>query len=108
MTQQIIALLVIIFFLVKLFIQKKQKKINGHDFIFWFLLWLSAGFAILLLRWIDKLALQLGFSANGIELLLYIGIVALFYLVFSLRLKVEKLDRDLTKLTREIALKNKE
>jgi len=108
MTQQIIALIVISFFLIKLFIQKRQKKISGHDFIFWFLLWLSAGFAILFLRWIDKLALNFGFSANGIELLLYIGVVALFYLVFSLRLRVEKLDRDLTKLTREIALKNKE
>lgn len=108
MTQQIIALIIIAFFLVKLFNQKRQKKINGHDFIFWFLFWLSAAFAIIFLHWIDALALRLGFSANGIELLLYIGVVALFYLIFSLRLKVEKLDRDLTKLTREIALKNKE
>ena len=106
MFQQIIALIVIVFFLIKLFRQRSQKKINASEFIFWFFFWSTAGIAIILLKWIDEAVAFFGFSAKGIDVLLYISVVVLFYFIFRLRLKIEKLDRDLTKMTRAISLKN--
>lgn len=107
MLQQIIALIVIIFFLAKIFWQKKQNKITSSEFFFWSGFWLIAGVAILLLKWIDKIVAKIGFSATGIDVLLYISIIILFYTIFRLRVKMEKLDRDITKIARIISLENK-
>jgi len=108
MIQQIIALVVIIFFLIIIFKQKKQGKINAGEFIFWYIFCIGAGVVIIFLKLIDKLVTKIGFSGNGIEVLLYVSVVILFYIIFRLRLQVEKLDRDITKITRIISLNNKE
>jgi len=39
--------------------------------------------------------------------LLYLSVVLLFYLVFRLRLKLEKIEKDTTKIVQHIALKDK-
>lgn len=106
MFQQIIALIIIFFFLAKIIWQKKQNKITFSEFIFWLSFWILAGIAILSLKWIDKIVHALGFSASGIDILLYLSIVVLFYIIFKLRLKIERLDRDITKITRAVALNN--
>ncbi len=106
MLQQIIALIIIAFILARLFWQKQKQQINANEFIFWLIFWLISAGAIILLKWIDKLVLVLGFSSSGINFLIYLGIVLLFYLIFKLRLRLEKIERDLTKIIREIALKN--
>ncbi|MEA3463648.1 MAG: DUF2304 domain-containing protein [Patescibacteria group bacterium] len=103
--QQIIALIIIAFFLSRLFWQKQKKQISANEFIFWLFFWLLAAGAIICLKWIDKLAVSLGFSARGIEVLLYIAVVILFYFIFKLRLRLEKMEKNITKIVREITLK---
>jgi hypothetical protein len=105
MFQQIIALLVILIFIIKIIWQKKKNKITANEFIFWFVFLTFAAIAILFLKNIDKISYSLGFSASGIDILLYFSLIFLFYIIFKMRLNLEKLDRDITKLTREIALK---
>lgn len=105
MFQQSIALIVIALFLSRLYWQKQKKQIAPAEFIFWLVFWLIAALAVISLKWIDKLVAELGFSGSGIEVLLYLGIAVLFYFVFRLRLKLEKMERDITKIVREIALK---
>ncbi len=107
MLQKILALFVIALFLGRLFWQKQKKQIGVNEFIFWLVFWFGAGFLILALKQIDQLALRLGFSSSGIEILLYLGIVILFYFIFRLRLKIEKIEKDITKIVRKIALKEK-
>lgn len=104
MTQQIIALIFIAFFLARVVWQKQKKQISPQEFIFWLLFWLIAGLAILSLKTIDQLVAQIGFSGSGIEVLLYLSVAILFYLVFRLRLKLEKIDRSITRLVRDNAL----
>jgi hypothetical protein len=105
MFQQIIALIIIAFFISRLFWQKQKKRINANEFVFWLIFWLLAALAIIFLKWIDKLVAGLGFSGSGIEVLLYAGVVVLFYFIFRLRLRLEKIERDITKIVRNIALK---
>ena len=50
---------------------------------------------------------NLGFSGSGIDILLYIGIVVLIYFIFKLRIRLEKIEREITKIVREISLNNK-
>ncbi|MBU0636700.1 MAG: DUF2304 family protein [Patescibacteria group bacterium] len=105
MIQQILALIIIAFFVARLFWQKQKKQIAIVEFVFWLFFWIFAGIAIIFLKWLDKIVAGFGFTASGIDSLLYLSIAVLFYLIFRLRLKLSKIERDITKIVRYIALK---
>lgn len=107
MLQQILALIIIAFFLARLFWQKQKKQIGAGEFIFWLIFWLLVALAIIFLKWIDRLVADLGFSGSGIEVMLYIAVAILFYFIFRLRLRLEKIEKNITKIVREISLFNK-
>lgn len=104
MWQQIIAGMIILFFILKLLGQKKKKEISGNEFALWLIFWLIAAAAVLFIRQIDRLVAFFGFSGGGINFLIYLAVLALFYFVFRLRLTVAKLDQNLTEIVRHIAL----
>ena len=104
--QQIIALLVILFFIIRIFYQKKNDNINNSEFRFWLIFWILSGAAIVFLPKIDAFVFSLGFSASGIQFLLYLSIAVLFYFIFRLRLRLAKIERDITKIVKETAIKN--
>jgi hypothetical protein len=108
MFQQILAIIIIFFFISRLYFQKKKKQISANEFIFWFLFWIFSGMAIIFLKKIDSLVAYLGFSSSGINILLYIALLIVLYMLFKMRIKIEKQERNITKIIREIALKNKE
>ena len=105
MLQQIIALLVILFFLLRLFGQKTKQEISGNEFLLWLIFWLIAAAAIIFLKPLDRLVKSVGFSGSGINLLVYLAVLALIYFVFRLSLEVNKLDRGLSALNEAITLK---
>ncbi|MCX6795995.1 MAG: DUF2304 family protein [Candidatus Falkowbacteria bacterium] len=107
MLQQLLAIIIILFFLGRLFWQKKKNEISLVEFIFWLLFWLFAIFAIIFIRAIDKFVANLGFSSSGISVLFYLGTIILFYLILRLRLRLEKIEHSLTKIVRELTLINK-
>lgn len=107
MIQQLIALIIILFFLSRLFWQKKKNEISLNEFVFWLFFWIVSMLAIIYIKAIDKLVAELGFSSSGINILFYLGTIILFYLFLRLRLRLEKIERNLTKLVREITLINK-
>lgn len=105
MFQQILALIIILFFLSRIFWQKKKKQINNNEFIFWLFFWFIAGFAIISIKKIDRLVAQLGFSGSGIEILFYLAIIILVYLVFKIRIRQAKIEKNITDIVRNMALK---
>ena len=107
MIQQTIALIFIAFFLSRLYWQKRKNEISSSEFIFWLIFWLIAAISIISLKWIDILAARLGYSGSGIDVLLYVGIAILFYFIFKLRLRLAKMEKNITKIIKHIALKNK-
>ncbi len=108
MLQQILALIIIIFFLIRLFDQKRKKQLNANEFLLWLIFWLCAATAIILIKQIDRLVAQLGFSGAAINILVYIVVLILVYTVFRMRLNIAKMDKNITELTRTIALKKEE
>ncbi len=107
MLQQIIALALIALFIWRLAEQKRKNKIKQNEFIFWLSFWLLGVLAIIFIRQIDQLVIALGFSGAGINFLLYLTVMVLFYLVFRLRLSIAKLDSNLTEIARKMALTEK-
>lgn len=107
MLQQIVAIIIILFFIFKLNNQKLKKEINNNEFYLWLFFWIIALIAIVFIKQIDTFVHFLGFSGSGINFLIYLAVMALFYLVFRLRLNLAKLDKNLTDLVRIIAINNK-
>lgn len=107
MFQQLLALIFVIFFLFRLIWQKRKKQIERNEFIFWFIFWIIAGFAIIFIKKIDTFVANLGFSSSGINVLFYVGVVFLFYLVFRIRIRQERIERNITTIVREMALREK-
>lgn len=105
MLQQLIALILIVFFLVRLFKQKKKKEITANEFLLWLVFWLLAAGAIIFIKQIDSLVRTLGFSGSAINILVYLVVLALIYQVFSLRLVIAKMEKNISELNQHIALK---
>lgn len=105
MIQQIIAGVIIVFFLVKLLNQWKKKTISFNEFVFWLIFWILALLIIVFIKQIDKLVINLGFSSSAINLAFYIAVLFLFYLIFKMRLKIVKIEKNITDLARKISLK---
>ncbi len=114
MSFQLIQLLVTIVsgFVILKTIRKFQKKEIPLQLCFlWSLFWILG----IVLVWqpsiADRIAsiLQVG---RGADALLYLSLVALFYLLFKVFVRFEKFDKELTALVREVAIlerkKNKE
>ncbi len=105
MLQQAIALVFIAIFIWRLLVQKKKGQIGGNEFIFWLGFWSLGALAIIFIRFLDKILVSAGFSGSGINFLLYLAVISLFYFIFKLRLKISKLEKELTDLVRAITLK---
>jgi hypothetical protein len=108
MLQQIIALIIIFFFIIRLLVLKKKNCLPAGEFIFWLIFWILAGTSVFFLKTIDRLVFGLGFSASGINFLAYLAILILFYLIFRLRLKMERIEKNITAIARKIAIDSNE
>ncbi len=108
MFQQVIALSIIAIFVWRLINQKRKNKLGKNEFIVWLSFWLLGALAIIFIRQIDNLVIALGFSGSGINFLIYLSVIVLFYLVFKLRLSIAKTEANITKITRHLALNNED
>ena len=106
MFQELLALLVIFLFLGRLGWQLYKQQIPQGQFIFWLFFWLTGGVLIIFIKEIDVFVAKLGFSSSGIQILFYISVAIIFYFIFRMRLKMEKLESDLTEITRLLAFRS--
>ncbi len=96
---------VIIFLLFKLTRQYHRGEINTQEFFAWFLFWIFAGVASFFVRALDPLAKYFGVS-RAIDLGVYIAVAILFYVVYRILLRLERIEKNITLLVRNRALKN--
>jgi hypothetical protein len=107
MLQLLVAALVIIFFIAKLGWQKHKGTVSTGEFIFWLVFWLVTLVLILFLKQLDRLVASLGFSVSAIQVAVYLAIAVLFYFIFRVRLKLEKIEENLTKINEVVTKKLK-
>ena len=91
----------------KLIKQRKNNKITLLSFIFWFILWLVIALVFYLPETTSYLAQMVGVG-RGVDLALYISIIIIFYLLFKVFVRLNKIDREITKIVRKEALKDEE
>ena len=96
-----------IFFAVWAIISKyKRKEITAREFIFWLSFWALVLTAVIYPKSTDEIAKIVGVG-RGADLLVYISIFVLFFVIFKIFVKLEKIERDITKIIRKIALDEK-
>lgn len=81
----------------------KRKELTLISLIFWVIVW--AG--VLLVVWFAQVTLIVAHLLNiqrGIDSVVYLSIVILFYLMFRILVKIEKTERKVEKLVRKISM----
>lgn len=101
---QIVALVIAVIHIARLLALWKGRKVPGKTALVWFFIWAAVLFVVFFTPVIDALSRPIGVG-RGIDMVVYISILMLFYMVFQLHMKIDKLEHEITRLVREIALK---
>src|SRR3989344_9209015 len=102
---QIILIVAIILIILRLIYKLRGRDIGLGQFSIWLIIWLMAILVIWYPKITSYLATKVGIG-RGVDLVIYIFIIVVFYLMFRLLLRIEKIERHITGLVREMALKN--
>ena len=87
--------------------QKKQKTLLGNKAtFFWIVFWLALTLVVFWPNSTQILADYIGIG-RGVDLVIYVSIACIFYLIFKMNLKIEGLKRDLTEVVRTESLESK-
>lgn len=101
---QIFLIFFLVFAISRVFLRFKDGGISFAGLLFWLALWLLAITSIIKPDFTTFLAKKIGIG-RGADVVLYISIVTLFYLIFRTNVMLENIRQEITKLTREIALR---
>ena len=102
---QPIFIFIIAVIILRLIFKLKAKEVSPKQFLGWLFLWLLAILAI----WQPKLTVVLANRVGigrGVDLVIYVSMIVIFYLMFRLLLRIEQLEKNITKIVRDDALKN--
>ncbi len=73
----------------------------------WLVVWIAIALVALLPQTASRFAALVGVG-RGADAVIYVAILVLYYLVFRIFLRLEKLDHDITVVVRKIGLKDAE
>lgn len=85
---------------------KRQAVLGIRGTLFWILFWVGVSFVVMWPQSVQMIARSFGIG-RGSDFVLYVSVITLFFLVFRLHIKIENMNRDVTRVVREKALKKK-
>lgn len=98
-------IVVALFAISRAFLRFKDRKIGSLGLLFWTVIWLLAVIFAFAPHGVSYLADLVGIQ-RGTDFVVYLSIILLFYMIFRMYVRFETLEQHITKLTRELALKN--
>ncbi len=102
---QVILIPIIGLFCLRLLYQVYKKQINFSQFITWLAVGLTAIVVIAYPKITSYLADRVGIG-RGVDLVIYVSILVIFYLLYRLLMRIEKMEKNITNLVRQDALKD--
>jgi small membrane protein len=81
----------------------KKNEISGRRLVVWLAFWLAAAVVVAWPELTVKVANFVGIG-RGSDLVMYGSVMFLFYALFRLLIRIERLEKNLTKLVRQTAL----
>ena len=104
---QILIVAFVLFALTRAVQRFRARDMSLGWLIGWTVLWLGAGTAAVL-PWTTEWLARLVGVGRGVDAVIYISIFFLFYLVFRIFLRLEKLEREITTIVRRLGLEEVE
>jgi small membrane protein len=101
---QIVLLHFFVFAIIKVISRFRSGELSILNTYLWVIFWISAGVIAVFPNLTARFAEFLGVG-RGADLIVYLALVSLFFIVFKLTIKIEKLNRELTSVVRNDALK---
>jgi hypothetical protein len=104
---QIVATVISLFVLGRALQKLKTKTIKFSIFFAWFLFWALVIAFVWQPGLTDRIAgfLRVG---RGADVISYLSLILIFYLIFKIFMKLERIDQDITVLVRSMAIIDKE
>src|SRR3989344_8604379 len=81
----------------------KERKLSAGWFVFWLAVWAGIGIIAFVPSLSYAVSQPLGIE-RGVDLLVYLSIIVLFYLIFRIFVRLEQSQREITRLVRELAI----
>jgi len=101
---QILIVAFAVFALLRVFTKFRARQLSISWFIFWLIFWVMLGIGVIMPQTTEIVAQWVGVG-RGVDVAIYFSIVLLFYLVFRIFLKIQSIESNITKLTREDAIR---
>src|SRR4030042_2953670 len=102
---QISILIIILFAVSRVLLRLKERVITTRLALFWILIWTAALIGTLLPQTTTRIASFFGVG-RGVDVIVYISLALLFYLVFRVYVMIEDLRHQISFLIRQLALQN--
>jgi len=83
--------------------RERQGALGRLGAILWSVLWVAAAVVVLLPDVASRFAGLVGVG-RGADAVLYLSVIFLFYLIFRIFLRLDKMDRDITTLVRRVSM----
>lgn len=96
---------IILFIVYKTAVSFRKGNLSKNFTLTWLVLWCGVLFFILEQNTLIRIAHLVGIS-RGVDLVIYLSIILLFYLVYRIFYNLNEINQKLTKMIREDALKN--
>jgi small membrane protein len=96
----------VVFALSRAYLRHRDGLMNILTLILWNVLWVGIGFFVWWPKVSDLIAHNVGIG-RGVDALVYVSIVALFYGIFRIYIKLEFIEREITSLVRNLAFRDK-
>ncbi|MDP3771586.1 MAG: DUF2304 domain-containing protein [bacterium] len=87
--------------------RSQNRQLSRWAVFMWALLWVAVGFVSFIPELTNRLADFLGIG-RGADVVIYAAIVVLLALLFRVSVRLEQLDRAITTVTRELALRDRD
>ncbi|MBP8689290.1 DUF2304 domain-containing protein [Patescibacteria group bacterium] len=105
MVIQYIATIIIALIILQLLSNLKKDKVTWSKTLIWIIFWGAGMFIVWFPKIIADIA-QVSGVGRGVDVIIYVSIIFLFYLLSNQNSKIDELNKQITKLTREIAKNN--
>src|SRR3972149_1706304 len=102
-TIQIILLAIIIFAISRVYLRFREGVLSRQATFFWLFIWIAGLVGVSLPQTTTRIAELFGVG-RGVDIIVYISLALLFYLVFRIYVMIEDLRSEITYIIREIAL----
>ena len=100
---QALFLLFILFAFSRVVLRFKKHDVTSREFALWTFFWLGAGFVVLWPEVLSRIAVLVRVG-RGVDVAIYASLLLIFYLLFRMFARIDRIERDITQLVRTTAL----